>query len=310
MQSNIVNPENGDAQISSEMVFFFFIAECDVLRCRKHSFIHSIWQADLCVILGDLLSFSLWLCPYLFNELVFCQWSNRQWTHKTPKEAPTVWPVTTRIQTDNDTRPTCVTDSLVFGLRNPKQKKYVSNECVPGSNPIHIMPNRLAGHGCLRCPSRGVSSSSSYDDIVRNSWRGGYVIRLTVARLHRVSCPVKFLLTEGWLEPHLDHYDTCLFRLEIRSVPSPCQRGFIPRLQPAGKTTSFIRDSQSPRLVKCAASLHLLMHVSANEPHLLRLWSFPIESPLGLCSWLNRVVNFGSSCCLILLRLYLNKGRS
>jgi hypothetical protein len=22
-------------------------SECDVLRCRKHSFIHSIWQADL-----------------------------------------------------------------------------------------------------------------------------------------------------------------------------------------------------------------------------------------------------------------------
>jgi hypothetical protein len=51
---------------------------------------------------------------------------------------------------------------LFFGL--PNQKKYVSNECVPGSNPIHIMPNRLAGHGCLRCPSLGVSSSSSYDD--------------------------------------------------------------------------------------------------------------------------------------------------
>jgi hypothetical protein len=43
MQSNIANPENGDAQISNEMDFLkIFIAECDVLRCRKHSFIHSI----------------------------------------------------------------------------------------------------------------------------------------------------------------------------------------------------------------------------------------------------------------------------
>jgi hypothetical protein len=45
MQSNIANPENGDAQISSEMAFCLALnehSECDVLRCRKHSFIHSI----------------------------------------------------------------------------------------------------------------------------------------------------------------------------------------------------------------------------------------------------------------------------
>lgn len=39
-----------------------------------------------------------------------------------------LWPVTTRIQTDNDTRPTCHR-LFCFGAAKPN-KKYVSNECV------------------------------------------------------------------------------------------------------------------------------------------------------------------------------------
>jgi hypothetical protein len=63
MQSNIANPENGDAQISSEMAFFLNLygrVRCITLQETQFYSLH-LTSRSVHVVLGDLLSFPLFV---------------------------------------------------------------------------------------------------------------------------------------------------------------------------------------------------------------------------------------------------------